>query len=520
MEFRHEVVVRRTEYELRQAEQKAHILEGLLIAIDNLDAVIKLIRASRTPVDAREGLMTNFELSEIQARAILDLRLQKLTGLERDKIKAEYEELMKHINYLKEILGDEGLRMKIIKDEMLEVKEKYGDERKTDITIDDSEIDIEDIIPNEKVVLTISHLGYMKRTQLAEFKEQNRGGKGSKGGGTRDEDFIEEIFVANTHDYIMLFTEKGKCFWLKAYQIPEGSKTSKGRAIQNLISLDKDDKVLAYINVQNLKDEDYINNHYLVFCTKNGIIKKTSLEAYSRPRANGINAITIRENDALIECKLTDGNNEIIVGNNVGKSIRFHESKVRTVGRNSIGVKGMNLTEGKEWAVGMICIAEDKKETSTVLVISENGYGKRTHLNDPETGEAIYRETNRGGKGIKTMNVSVKTGQMVAMKEVEDHFGLMIINKSGLVIRMAVDAISVLGRATQGVRLIRLNEGDAISSVARIKVSEEENEEMKEAENIETEGGENTENPREATEHKTDSEAPISDNDEGGGDEE
>ncbi|MCB0516596.1 MAG: DNA gyrase subunit A [Chitinophagales bacterium] len=468
VEFRHEVVVRRTEYELREAEQKAHILEGLLIALDNLDAVITLIRNSKTPVEAREGLMTNFSLSEVQAKAILELRLQKLTGLERDSIRAEYEELMKRIGALKEILAHKELRMNIIKEELLDVKERYGDVRRTEISFEEGEISIEDLIPNEQVVITISHLGYVKRTPLAEFKEQNRGGKGSKGGSTRDDDFIEQILVASNHNTIILFTQKGKCFWLKAYQIPEGSRTSKGRAIQNMINLPGDDKVLAYINIENLNDEEFVKNHYLVFCTKQGVIKKTSLEDYSRPRQNGINAIIIREDDDLLECKLTDGNNEILIASSMGKTIRFNETAVRPMGRNSAGVRGITLDEkNKDVAVGMICIPQEMRDILTVLVVSEKGYGKRSELEE-------YRITNRGGKGVKTMNITEKTGRLITIKDVNDEYGLMIINKSGLTIRMAVDSISVLGRATQGVRLIKLNEGDEIASIAKIIVNEEE----------------------------------------------
>ena len=465
VEFRHEVVVRRTTYELKQAEKRAHILEGLMIAIDNLDAVIKLIRNSKTPEIAKEGLMSTFDLSEIQSKAILDLRLQKLTGLERDKIKAEYDEIMKVINHLKAILADKEMRMAIIKEELAEVREKYGDERRTDITIDDSEINIEDIIDNEQVVVTISHRGYMKRTQLHTYREQNRGGKGAKAGGTRDEDFIEELFVASTHNYLLLFTEQGQCYWLRVYQIPEGAKTGKGRPIQNLIQLPTGDKVLGCINVPNLKDEEFLDSHFVVFATKNGTIKKSALRAYSRPRANGIIAISIREGDKLLECKLTDGNSEILIGSREGKVIRFPEGKVKSVSRGAIGVKGMTL-EGNNEVIGMVCISHEKKETATVLVVSEKGYGKRSPLEE-------YRMTNRGGKGVKTMKVTEKTGNLVALKEVDDDSGLMIINKSGVAIRMAVEHISTMGRNTQGVRLIRLNDDDEIASVAKFVIDRE-----------------------------------------------
>jgi len=467
VEHRHEVVVRRTEYELRQAEKRAHVLEGLLIAIDNLDAVIKLIRASATPDEAKNGLMTEFKLSEIQAKAILDMRLQKLTGLERDKIKAEYEELMKTIDYLKSVLADKGLRMSIIKEELEEVKVKFGDERRTDIEFAGGDVSIEDMIPDSEVVITISHAGYIKRTALSEYKKQNRGGVGAKAASTRDQDFIEHVFVATNHQYMLLFTEQGRCFWMRVYEIPEGTRQSKGRAIQNLINLPQDDKVLAFINVLNLKDEDYINNHFIVMCTKQGIIKKTSLEAYSRPRVNGINAITIREGDTLLEAKLTNGEQDIMLAVKSGKAIRFPESKVRGMGRNASGVRAISVDSENDEVVGMIVVKEG--DGFDVMVVSEQGYGKRSSLED-------YRITNRGGKGVKTITVTDKTGELVSLKAVTDEDDLMIITKKGTMIRMGVDTLRVMGRATQGVRLITLRKGDEIASIAKVPASEEEEE--------------------------------------------
>lgn len=462
VEHRHDVVVRRTQYELEQAEKRAHVLDGLLIALDNLDAVIKLIRASKNPEDARNGLISSFSLSEIQARAILDMRLQKLTGLERDKIKDEHAELMKLIAHLKDILSNEPLRMQIIKDEMNVVLERYGDERRTAIEYAGGEFSIEDMIPDEEVVITISHAGYIKRTPLAEYKTQNRGGVGHKGVTTRDKDFIEHIFVATNHNYMLFFTEQGRCFWLRVFEIPEGSKTSKGRAIQNLIAIPSDDKVMAHLNVKNIKDEDYINSHYIVMCTKKGNIKKTSLEAYSRPRQNGINAITIREGDQLLEAKLTTGNSQIMMALKSGKAIRFEEEKCRPMGRTSMGVRGISLANEQDEVVGMICVNDT--ETST-LVVSEKGYGKRSEIED-------YRMTNRGGKGVKTLTISEKTGDLIAIKNVQDTDDLMIINKSGVTIRMAVKDLRVMGRATQGVRLIQLKNNDAIAAVAKIELQE------------------------------------------------
>ena len=464
---RHEVVVRRTEYELRQAEKRAHVLEGLLIAIDHLDAVIKLIRASATPDEARTGLMSEFKLSEIQAKAILDMRLQKLTGLERDKIKAEYEELMKTIDYLKSILSDKTLRMQIIKDELLEVKEKYGDERRTDIEYAGGDVSIEDMIPDTEVVVTISHAGYIKRTALSEYRKQNRGGVGSKAASTRDKDFIENVFVATNHQYMLFFTELGRCFWMRVFEIPEGTRQSKGRAIQNLINIPQDDKVLAFINVLNLKDEEYINNHSIVMCTKYGIIKKTSLEAYSRPRVNGINAITIREGDTLLEAKLTNGEQDIMMAVRSGKAIRFPESKVRSMGRNASGVRAITVDSENDEVVGMVVVKEG--DGFDIMVVSEKGYGKRSALED-------YRITNRGGKGVKTITVTEKTGELVSLKAVTDEDDLMIITKKGTMIRMGVDTLRVMGRATQGVRLISLRKEDEIASIAKVPASEEDEE--------------------------------------------
>jgi DNA gyrase subunit A len=464
---RHEVVVRRTEYELRQAEKRAHVLEGLLIAIDNLDAVIKLIRASATVDEAKSGLMTEFKLSDVQAKAILEMRLQKLTGLERDKIKAEYEDLMKTIEYLKSILGDRVLRMEIIKDELLEIKEKYGDERRTAIEFAGGDVSIEDMIPDSEVVITISHAGYIKRTPLTEYKKQNRGGVGTKAASTRDKDFIEHVYVATNHQYMLFFTEQGRCFWMRVYEIPEGSRQSKGRAIQNLINLPQDDKVLAFINVLNLKDEDYINNHHIVMCTKKGVIKKTSLEAYSRPRVNGINAITIREGDTLLEAKLTNGEQDIMLAVRSGKAIRFPETKVRSMGRSASGVRAITVDHENDEVVGMIVVKEG--DGFDVMVVSEAGYGKRSSLED-------YRITNRGGKGVKTITVTEKTGALVSLKAVTDEDDLMIITKKGTMIRMGVNTLRVMGRATQGVRLINLRKGDEIASIAKVPASEEEEE--------------------------------------------
>jgi DNA gyrase subunit A len=435
VEHRHEVVVRRTQFELEQAEKRAHILEGLLIAIDSLDDVISLIRSSRTPEDARNGLINTFKLSEVQARAILDLRLQKLTGLERDKLKEEYDELMKTIAFLKNILDNEDVRMDIIKTELHEVKEKYGDERRSTIEYGGGDFRIEDMIPDEEVVITISHLGYIKRTKLTEYKSQNRGGIGSKGATTRDSDFLEDIFVANNHDYMLFFTEKGRCFWLRVFEIPEGAKATKGRAIQNMINIPNDDKVMAFINTKDLKDEEYVNNHFVVMCTKKGVVKKTSLESYSRPRQNGINAITVRDEDQLLEAKLTTGNSQIMLAVKSGKAIRFEEEKVRPMGRTASGVRGVTLSDDKDEVVGMICVNDFE---SDVLVVSENGYGKRSSIED-------YRITNRGGKGVKTINVTDKTGKLIALKNVTDENDLMVVNKSGITIRISVADLRQMG---------------------------------------------------------------------------
>jgi len=458
VDHRHEVVIRRTQFELNEAQKRAHILEGLLIALDNIDEVIAIIRASKTVDEARSGLIDRFNFTDIQARAIVDMRLRALTGLESDKLKEEYAELMKKIEYYQQVLADEGLRMEIIKTELLEIKEKYGDKAKTEIEYSASDFRIEDTIADEDVVITISHLGYIKRTPLSEYRRQNRGGRGSKGSDSRDEDFLEHLFIASMHNYMLFFTEKGKCFWMRVFEIPEGSKVSKGRAIQNLINIERDDKVRAYINVKNLKDENYINNNYIILCTKKGIIKKTSLEAYSRPRQSGINAIIIREDDQLLEAKLTNGNNEIMLALHSGKAIRFNENKVRPMGRNTAGVKAITPANEKDEVIGMICVNSPDED---ILVVSEKGYGKRSKLDD-------YRETNRGGKGVKSINITEKTGNLIAIKNVTDKDDLMIINKSGLIIRLAVAELRVMGRATQGVKLINLKNGDEIAAVANV----------------------------------------------------
>jgi len=474
VDFRHEVVTRRTIYELRKAEERAHILEGLIIASDNIDEVIKMIRASQSPEEAREKLMERFKLSEIQSRAIVEMRLRQLTGLEQDKLRSEYDELMALITDLKDILERRERRMEIIKNELIEVGEKYGDERRSVIEYAASEMRIEDLIPDEEVVVTISHAGYIKRTNLAEYKVQNRGGMGSKGSTTRDKDFLEELFVATNHNYLLIFTEKGKCFWMRVFEIPEGSKVGKGRAIQNLLNIEQDDKIKAYVKVTDLKDEDYVNNNFIIMCTKQGIIKKTSLEAYSRPRSNGINAITIRENDELLEAKLTNGTNEIVIATSNGRAIRFNEEKVRPMGRNAAGVRAVTLGGKEDVVVGMVCVDD---VYSTILVVSEKGYGKRTYLNDPEDNEPIYRITNRGGKGVKTLNITDKTGILLSIKNVTDEEDLMIITKSGVTIRMHIDTIRTMGRAAQGVRLINLRGSSEIAAVARVPRSEDEEEE-------------------------------------------
>ncbi|MGB3608693.1 DNA gyrase subunit A [Psychroserpens sp.] len=479
VEHRHEVVVRRTTYELRKAEERAHILEGLIIASDNIDEVIALIRASSNADEARAKLIDRFELSEIQAKAIVEMRLRQLTGLEQDKLRSEYDELMKTIEDLKDILDKKERRYEIIKEELLVIKDKYGDERRSQIEYAGGDLSIEDMIPDEQVVITISHAGYIKRTSLTEYKTQNRGGVGQKASTTRNEDFLEHLFVGTNHQYMLFFTQKGKCFWMRVYEIPEGSKTSKGRAIQNLINIEQDDKVMAFICTQDLKDEDYINSHYVIMATKKGQVKKTSLEQYSRPRTNGINAITIKEDDELLEAKLTTGNSQVMLALKSGKAIRFEEEKTRPMGRNASGVRGIRLASDKDEVIGMIAVENPQEES--VLVVSEKGYGKRSYIDDPEDGEAIYRITNRGGKGVKTISVTEKTGHLVAIKTVTDEDDLMIINKSGIAIRMAVNDLRVMGRATQGVKLINLKGNDSIAAVAKVMKEDEE-------ENIEIEG--------------------------------
>ena len=475
IKFRHEVIIRRTRYDLRKAEERAHILEGLIIASDNIDEVIKIIRASKSPEEARDNLIARFELSDLQSRAIVEMRLRQLTGLEQDKLRAEYADLMALIADLKDILANEERRMQIIKDELNYVKEKYGDARRSRIEYAASEMRMEDLIPDEEVVITISHAGYIKRTLLNEYKVQNRGGMGSKGSTTRDKDFLEHLFVATNHNYLLIFTEKGRCFWMRVYEIPEGNKLAKGRAIQNLLNIEQDDKVKAYVKVQDLTDKEYVQNNFIIMCTKEGVIKKTSLEAYSRPRANGINAITIRENDELLEAKLTDGTNEIVLATRSGRAIRFNEEKVRPMGRNASGVRGVTLANEEDAVVGMVCVRD---LTETVLVVSEKGYGKRSFLNDPEDGEPVYRVTNRGGKGVKTISITDKTGPLLAIKTVTDEDDLMIITKSGVAIRMHMDVIRVMGRAAQGVRLINLKGTAAIAAIARVPRSEDEEEEI------------------------------------------
>ncbi|WP_316829429.1 DNA gyrase subunit A [Pedobacter aquatilis] len=503
VDHRHDVVIRRTKYELAEAEKRAHILEGYLIALDHLDEVIKLIRASETPEEARVGLMEKFGLSDIQARAILDMTLRRLTGLERDKIKEEYAELMKTIEYLKSILADESLRMKIIKDELEEVKQKFGDERKTTIVHSAEDMSMEDFIDDEEVVITISHEGYVKRTPATEFRAQGRGGKGSKGSNSRNEDFIEHMLVATNHNYMLFFTEAGRCFWLRVYEIPEGTRTSKGRAIQNIINIPKEEKIKAYIKVKNLKDQEYLENNFIIMCTKQGTIKKTSLEAYSRPRVNGINAININEGDVLLEACLTNGSSEIVMALRSGRAIRFNESTVRPMGRTATGVRGVRLAHDKDEVVGMIAVNNPEV---TVLVVSEKGYGKRTDIED-------YRVTNRGGKGVKTINVTEKTGQLVSIKDVTDSEDLMIINRSGIVIRIPVSALRVMGRATQGVRLISLKGEDEIASVTKID-HEEDEEETADLENVVVDGEELEADPAADAEETEDDEPDTETEDE------
>lgn len=470
---RHEVVTRRTRFELAEAEKRAHLLEGFMIILDNLDEAIQIIRESKTPDEARTRLMERFGLSEVQSRAVVEMRLRQLTGMEQDKLRAEYEEVMALIARLKEILDKVELRMEIIVKELLEIKEKYGDARRTEIVYASEEFNPEDFYSDDEMIITISHLGYVKRTALAEFRAQGRGGVGSKGSDSRDEDFIEYIYPASMHNTMLFFTQKGRCYWLKVYEIPEGSKNSKGRAIQNMLNIDPDDKVNAFIRVKGLDDKDYINSHYIIFCTKNGIIKKTSLEAYSRPRTNGVNAINIREDDKVIQVRLTDGDSEVVMANRNGRAIRFHESKVRVMGRTATGVIGMQLdNDGQDEVVGMICVKKDSGET--IMVVSQQGYGKRTLLDD-EDGEPVYRITNRGAKGVKTINITEKTGKLVAIKSVNDANDLIIINKSGITIRMNVSDMRVMGRATQGVRLINLEKrNDEIASVCKVLTDMEE----------------------------------------------
>ncbi|RNC88626.1 MAG: DNA gyrase subunit A [Allomuricauda sp.] len=463
VEHRHDVVVRRTKFELKKAEDRAHILEGLIIASDNIDEVIKIIRASKSVEEARENLMKRFKLTEIQAKAIVEMRLRQLTGLEQDKLREEYDALLKTIEDLKDILAKKDRRMDIIKQELLEVKEKYGDERRSEINFAGGDLSIEDMIPDEQVVITISHAGYIKRTPLTEYKTQNRGGVGQKASSTRNEDFLEHLFVGTNHQYMLFFTQKGKCFWMRVFEIPEGSRTSKGRAIQNLINIEQEDKVKAFICTQDLKDEDYVNSHYVIMATKKGTVKKTSLEQYSRPRQNGINAITIRENDELLEAKLTTGTSQILLGLKSGKAIRFEEGKTRPMGRNAAGVRGITLASDKDEVIGMISVHNFEED---ILVVSEHGYGKRSTIDD-------YRITNRGGKGVKTISITDKTGELVSIKNVGDADDLMIINKSGIAIRMSVEDLRVMGRATQGVKLINLKDGDSIAAVAKVMKDED-----------------------------------------------
>ncbi len=474
VEHRHEVVIRRTKYDLQKAEERAHILEGLIIASDNIDEVIAIIRASKSPQEAMEGLIARFQLSEIQARAIVEMRLRQLTGLEQDKLHSEYAEIQKLIEYLNSILNDEALCMQVIKDELIEIRDKYGDNRRSEIVYSDIEMNPEDFYADDEMIITISHLGYIKRTPLSEFKAQHRGGVGVKGSETRDTDFVEYIYPASMHNYMLFFTQKGRCYWLRVFDIPEGSKNSKGRAIQNMLNIEAEDKVNAFIKIKGLNDTDFVNSHYLVFCTKQGVIKKTSLAAYSRPRQNGVNAITIREDDKVIEVLLTDGNSEILIANRNGRAIRFHESDVREMGRTATGVRGMRIDEDPtDEVIGMIAMSKDAPE-ETIMVVSELGYGKRTRLND-EDGEPVYRITSRGGKGVKTMSITDKTGKLVSISNVTDENDLMIINKSGITIRVKVDNLRVMGRATQGVKLINLGKrNDQIASVCKVMSEKDE----------------------------------------------
>ena len=477
VEHRHDVVVRRVKYDLEQAEKRAHILEGLLIAVDNIDEVIRIIRSAKTPDEAQAGLIERFSLTQVQASAIIDMRLRVLTGLERDKLKAEYDDLCKQIEYFKEVLDSYALQMKIVKDELIELRDKYGDERRTELVMRAEEFNPEDFYADDEMVITISHMGYIKRTPLTEYRTQNRGGVGMKGSATRDEDFIEHIYVTTMHNTMLFFTEKGRCYWLKVYAIPEGSRSSKGRALQNVIQIEPDDKIRAYINVRRLNDKEYVDNNYIIMCTKEGVVKKTRLEAYSRPRQNGVNAITIREGDQLIEAKLTTGNSEVLIAAKEGKAIRFNEEAVRPIGRTGAGVKGITIEDDDE-VIGMVCVEPDSKED--ILVVSENGYGKRTDLED-------YRITNRGGKGVKTLQITEKTGKLIAIKSVTDDNDLMIINRSGLTIRIPVSDIRVSGRATQGVKVINLREGDSIASVIPVPKSDDEEQPVVEQSGVEAE---------------------------------
>ncbi|AWG26350.1 DNA gyrase subunit A [Flavobacterium kingsejongi] len=496
VEHRHEVVVRRAQYELRKAEERAHILEGLIIASDNIDEVIQLIRSSKNTDEAKEKLVERFNLSEIQSKAIVEMRLRQLTGLEQDKLRAEYEDIMKLINHLRELLASKDLRMELIKEELNEIKEKYGDARRSVIEYSGGDVSIEDLIADESVVVTISHAGYIKRTALSEYKTQNRGGVGQKGVATRDADFLEHLFVATNHQYMMFFTQKGKCFWMRVYEIPEGSKTSKGRAIQNLVNIENDDKVKAFICTQDLKDQDYINSHYVIMATKNGQVKKTLLEQYSRPRLNGINAITIKEDDVLLEAKLTTGESQVLIAVKSGKLVRFEEAKTRPMGRSASGVRGITLADDKDEVIGMVTVNDMNSE---ILVVSENGYGKRSSLDD-------YRITNRGGKGVKTLNITEKTGKLVSINSVTDSDDLMIINKSGLTIRMAVSDLRVVGRATQGVKLINIKGNDSIAAVTKVLREEEAIENLENLDGVESTGITEGEETSEDTIENTDTE--------------
>jgi DNA gyrase subunit A len=486
VEHRHDVVIRRAQFDLRKAEERAHILEGLIIASDNIDEVIALIRSSKDGDEARGKLIERFNLSDIQARAIVEMRLRQLTGLEQDKLRAEYEEIMKLIEHLRALLASKELRMELIKEELAEIRDKYGDERRSVIEYAGGDVSIEDLIADEQVVVTISHAGYIKRTSLSEYKTQNRGGVGQKSAATRDQDFLEHLFVATNHQYLMFFTQKGKCFWMRVYEIPEGTKASKGRAIQNIVNIESDDKVKAFICTQDLKDQDYINSHYVIMVTKQGQVKKTPLEQYSRPRQNGINAITIKEDDELIGAKLTTGNSQVLVAVKSGKLVRFEEEKTRPMGRTASGVRGITLADEKDEVIGMVSIDKDHVADSQILVVTENGYGKRTKVVD-EDGEDVYRITNRGGKGVKTLNITEKTGQLISINDVTDEDDLMIINKSGLTIRMKVSDLRVMGRATQGVRLINIKGSDSIAAVT--KVLREDEDEINEEDILDTETG-------------------------------